>query len=265
MLTLNAPPPQYLAAEKFSHILAPNRSNRYSTVNSGEVLQRFTQAGLVLRTVVPQKLRRASVAAGRDGLQRHVFRFDTGIVLPGNSKLEVLLRNSYDGTTAMGLSLGVFRIVCSNGLIAGETFLRQSVTHTGSNVWDRVSDAIRKVLSEGPRMADTIERWSAKRMSDEYAVGFAERVAARMLPTGATILNAPKLLAARRPEDANPDLWTTFNRVQENMLSGGLHYRLPTDTADKTRHTRKIRGSESLFRANVQLWDMASEVDAELV
>jgi len=265
MLTLNAPPSQYLAAEKFSHALAPNRSPRYSTVDSGEVLRRFLDAGLMLRTVVPQKLRRKSIEAGRDGLQKHIFRFDTGISLPDNSKLEVLLRNSYDGTAAFGLSLGVFRIVCSNGLVAGTTFMRESVTHSGSNVWDRVSAGIAKVLAQGPKMADTIERWSAKQLTDGRAAGFAMKVAETMLPTGALIHNATSLLGARRTEDAKADLWTTFNRIQENTLAGGLLYRLPTDDESKVRRTRIARGADSVFKTNVALWDLANEVDGEVV
>lgn len=264
MLELPPPPAAYLAAEKFIHNHAPNRSARYMTVNSGDVMNTFTQAGLTLRTVVPQKLRKASVAQGRDGLQRHVFRFDTGITLPDNSRLEVLLRNSYDGTTSFGLNLGVFRIVCSNGLIAGSTFLRLAIPHAGTDVWARVQAGIAKILSEGPRMADTIERWRGVRLNDGAMSVFASRVATSMLPAGATVFNAPTLLSARRSDDALPDLWTTFNRLQENALSGGLHYRLPTDPENKVRHTRRIRGSESLFKTNVALWDLANETEAEV-
>lgn len=266
MPTLPPPPAAYLTAAKFTHAIAPNRSARYMTVNSGDILQAFTQSGLTLRTVVPQKLQKKSIALGKkvDGLQRHVFRFDTGITLPDNSRLEILLRNSYDGTTAFGLNIGVFRIVCSNGLIAGTTFLRESITHSGSDVMGRVQAGIARVMTEGPRMADTIARWQSLELPESTQAAFAYRAARAMLPDGARILNPEVTLKARRSEDGTQDLWTTFNRIQENVLSGGIHYTLPTNP-EKVRYTRRTRGAESLFKSNVALWDLASEVEGEVV
>jgi len=253
-------------AATFSHALAPNRSARYATVNSGDVFQAFQQNGLTLRTVVAQRLRKASLAKGaQHGLQRHVFRFDSGIVLPDGGKLEVLLRNSYDGTSSFGLSLGVFRIVCSNGLIAGTSFLKVSVPHAGNQAWARVEASIQKVLTEGPRLADTIDRWSARQLTEGRMMAFASTVARHLVPAGASVLNPAQLLTVRRYEDQTPDLWRVFNRVQENVLSGGLQYQVDGEPADKVHTTRRIRGAESLFRSNVALWDMANAVDAELV
>jgi hypothetical protein len=261
MLSLPPPPVAYLHAEKFSHAIAPNRSARYSTVNSGDVLKVFMDKGLSLRTVIQQKVRKTH--AHKDGLQRHVFRFNTGLTV-ADGQLDVLLRNSYDGTTAFGLSLGVFRIVCSNGLIAGTTFLRVNVPHSGKDVWSRVADGISRVMTEAPRMQDTVGRWSVKVMPSDMIERFAERVGKAMLPDGATILNPAKLLTVRRGEDTGADLWTVFNRVQENAMGGGLQYQLPTDAPGKVRHTRRIRGAESVFRTNVGLWDLANETEAEL-
>jgi Domain of unknown function (DUF932) len=39
-----------------------------------------------------------------------------------------------------------------------------------------------------------------------------------------TPITPDQLLAPRRWEDAGNDLWRTFNRVQENVLAGGLRY-----------------------------------------
>jgi hypothetical protein len=257
--------PIQAAAAKFSHAIAPGRSARYATVNSGDVFRAFEANGLSLRTVVAQKLRRASLDKGaQNGLQRHVFRFDSGITLPDGGRLEVLLRNSYDGTSSFGLSLGVFRIVCSNGLIAGTSFLKLSIPHTGSTVGVRVEESIRKVLTEGPRLTDTIERWGRNQLSEGRMMGFASTVARHIAPEGARLVNPGHLLSVRRSGDEKADLWTVFNRVQENVLAGGLQYQVDGEPVEKVHTMRRIRGAEALFRSNIALWDFANAVDAQV-
>lgn len=258
--------PTQAKALAFSHAIAPGRSSRYETVNSGMVQECFASHNLTLRSVTAKKLNQKSLAKGAmNGLQKHIFRFDTGIALPDNSKLEVLLRNSYDGSTAFGLSLGVFRLVCSNGLIVGTSFINVSIPHVGQGIWDRVSQGISRVLTEGPRLADTIERWRSVELNQDRMLAFAQRAAAKLLPENSTVLNPESLIRIRRTGDQTADLWTVFNRIQENVTNGGLHYRTEGDALDKVRHTRRIRGADKLFKSNVALWDLASETEAEVV
>ena len=70
-------------------------------------------------------------------------------------------------------------------------------------------------------MGGLIDRFRNRRLSEAEALAFAER--ARLLryefPEQAPI-GAATLLSARRPEDQANDLWTTFNRVQEQLIRG---------------------------------------------
>jgi hypothetical protein len=66
-----------------------------------------------------------------------------------------------------------------------------------------------------------------------------------------------QLLTGRREEDAGDDLWSTLNRVQENLLRGGLSRRAASGRLTRTRHITSIRED---VRINGRLWDLASEV-----
>jgi hypothetical protein len=51
-----------------------------------------------------------------------------------------------------------------------------------------------------------------------------------------------KLLQSRRPEDENNSVWTVYNRVQENIMSGIEGF------------SRPIRGYSDSVRVNQLLW-----------
>lgn len=63
-----------------------------------------------------------------------------------------------------------------------------------------------------------------------------------------------QVLAPRRFDDNRPDLWSVFNRTQENLTRGGL----PLRTANGRRqHTRPVQGIDQNVRLNRALWLLA--------
>jgi hypothetical protein len=65
------------------------------------------------------------------------------------------------------------------------------------------------------------------------------------------------LIEARRPEDQGRNLWTTFQRVQENALRGGQPGRTVQGRRMRTREVASIDRGVSLNRA---LWLLAEEM-----
>lgn len=49
-----------------------------------------------------------------------------------------------------------------------------------------------------------------------------------------------QLLAPRRSADTGADLWSTFNRLQENIIRGGLRARTATGRRTTTREVQDI-------------------------
>ena len=63
-----------------------------------------------------------------------------------------------------------------------------------------------------------------------------------------------QLLDARRTDDRGTDLWVTFNRVQENLLKGGL---LGRARSGRRVRTRQVRSVTEDIRLNRALWRLA--------
>src|SRR5439155_24184880 len=70
---------------------------------------------------------------------------------------------------------------------------------------------------------------------------------------------ADTLLRARRPEDEGTDLWATMNRVQENLIRGGVSD-FHRDGRGKLRSVRALRGIDSKVGLNKGLWDLAERL-----
>jgi hypothetical protein len=61
-----------------------------------------------------------------------------------------------------------------------------------------------------------------------------------------------QLLEDRRPEDKGPSLWKTFNRIEENMMRGGLITNNPA--SKRVTKTREIKGITENVRLEKAMW-----------
>jgi hypothetical protein len=79
-------------------------------------------------------------------------------------------------------------------------------------------------------------------------------------PSSTTTDNKPapitesQILMPRRFDDRRPDLWSVFNRTQENLTKGGLHGR---SANGRRQQTRPVQGIDSDVRLNRALWLLA--------
>lgn len=70
-----------------------------------------------------------------------------------------------------------------------------------------------------------------------------------------------QVLSARRWQDESSDLWTVYNRLQENLSKGGL---IGRTVQGKRTHTRAVNGIDGDIRLNRALWVMAEELQQAL-
>jgi len=110
--------------------------------------------------------------------------------------------NSHDGTTAYQLRVGLFRAVCTNGLIASlAAFPVWRVPHRG-DILDGVVKAALEVSETFAELGDQVEQMEWKLLTEDQRLDFAhEALLLRFpeLPHGG--LSPPQLLQIRRPED----------------------------------------------------------------
>lgn len=70
-----------------------------------------------------------------------------------------------------------------------------------------------------------------------------------------------QILQPRRVEDKKEDLWTVYQRLQENLIKGGLSGRT---AKGKRARTRSVNGIDGDIKLNKALWVMADTLFNQL-
>ena len=240
-----------LPASALATAAAPNVSERYQFISSNEIIQRFADEGWVVEN--------ATVAAPRkrDPLfAKHMIDFRHPDFEPVQGAVpRIILVNSHDGSSSARVLAGVFRFVCSNGLVVGTTIGKETVRHTGDAAADLIH-RMQQLARNTSKLYSQIDTWSKKDLSKAQSYEMA-RFAAQLRWGDAQRFTPEDLLQVRRADDDRGDLWTTFNRLQENTVRGGIEGFSRSGRAATSRPLSDISRS---VEYNAQLWQLAEEV-----
>ena len=228
-------------------------SPRYTFIPSERVL-----SGLIAAGFVPVDARQAVTRTASALHARHIVRLRRRLetVQLRDAVPEIVFLNSHDGSSAYQLRVGIFRVVCTNGLVVSRGALpTRLVMHRGDIVDSVVAGAL-EMAERFTDLAHLVERMEARHLFKDEQIDFASSaLALRFAEASECGVNPAQLLTCRRAEDAGDDLWTTLNRVQENLLRGGIGRRTASGRLIRTRRIRSIRED---VRINSGLWDLAS-------
>jgi hypothetical protein len=211
---------------------------------------------------------------GKKFFTKHVIRFrPTNMTLAqvGDTTVEAILVNSHDGTSCYELSLGAMRLACLNGMMVSEG-LQEAVRirHTGSIIQSVVL-ATQAMIENAPKVVEAIKNWKAITLKPEEALILAEEAHSLRFADSpvATQIAPASLLQLRRGADNGTDLWSTFNRVQENVMEGGLRtFRTRQNTEEgvvipaRRSRTQPIKGIAENIKLNRALWSLAEKMAA---
>jgi hypothetical protein len=243
-------------------------SAKYGFVPTVGVIEAMICAGFQPFSAVQSRTR----IAGKGDFTKHLIRFrhsDVGPLIVGDVIPEVVLINSHDGTSAYKLIAGLYRLVCSNGMMVSDGEIDSiNVAHKGNIVQD-VLDGSLRLIADTQKSLGTVRNWTQLQLTDGEQHAFAESAHTLRFADSegkvTTPVTADQLLSPRRREDVGSDLWRTFNRVQENVIAGGLHAIQRDDEGRRVRRvsTRRINGIDQDVRLNRALWALAEKM-AEL-
>jgi len=248
-----------VAPSVFAEAAHDSRSQRYAYIPTIDVLQGLRREGFEVFSATQARAR----SEDRREHTKHLLRLrhaSQGAREVGESVPEIVLLNSHDGSSSYQMMGGIFRLVCANGLIVPDgTCQTVKVQHSGQ-VQHKVIEGAFEVLDGLTRVVDSRESMRAVTLSDDESRAFA-RAALQLRfdnPEGkAPPVTEDQVLRARRMDDRAPDLWTTFNRVQENVVRGGL----PGRAANGARQrTRAVTGIDQDVKLNRALWTLAEEM-----
>lgn len=246
--------PSIFAQEKHE-----SRSDRYTYIPTSEVLRGMRAEGFL-----PYEVRQGgSKDQVKRGFMKHMVRFRReGDIDLGDSVRELILINSHDGTSSYQLMSGVFRMVCTNGMIVADAGAKiHRVRHTG-NVVHEVIEGSYQVLAEGAAVAESIGTMRALELRPREQEAFAEAAMhLRYQDESKPDVTPDQINRARRTDDQGNDMWHVFNRVQENLVRGGLHYVHRNAQGQRSRReTRPVNSIDGDTALNRALWTLASRM-----
>jgi hypothetical protein len=243
-------------------------SARYAYVPTLPIIQGMIAAGFQPFSATQSRCR----IAGKADFTKHMLRFrhqDVGPLAVGDVIPEVVLINSHDGASCFKLIAGLFRLVCSNGLMVSDGEVDSiAVRHTG-NVLQSVVDGSHRLIGDAQKSLGTVQRWAQLQLTDGEQHAFASAAHTLRFADSegktTTPITPDQLLAPRRYADNGNDLWKTFNRIQENVIAGGLSAVQRDANGRRVRRvsTRRIAGIDQDARLNRSLWQLAERM-AEL-
>jgi len=251
--------------EPIAHMLACDRGDpektkaeRFRAVPTATAVQALVDAGYT--TVKAQGMKSRSRAVNPYG--KHLVRMRHNDATPtvGDSVPEIVLLNANDGTSSLRMLAGLYRLVCSNGLvIATAQIAAITIRHSSPRlVAESVRDAAADIAARTAMIGPTVAAWQALPMPIVDQEEFArEAMTLRGIPADSPI-RPYQVINARRTEDLSENLWTVFNRVQENLSRPGIAAtRIREDGSRRRISLRALRNVPQTVSFNTKLWELA--------
>ena len=244
----------------------PDLSSKYLFVNTETIIDDLEKLGWL----PVQAAQRKSTKSGGTIYSKHMVAFQNPDIKITSADGDdayprILLTNSHDGMQAFKFSVGIFRLVCSNGLVvADEQFSNFKIKHKGYT-FAELRNVVRQAVEDLPNkvqvMNDMKNRVLTQEEKNKLALD-AMMVRAGIQPGSdkASKFNYDEetiedILDPKRDADKGDDLWRVFNVVQEKITQGEFHAALK---GAKVRKVRKIKSFEKDIKVNQELFKLAT-------
>ena len=243
----------------------PKVSGKYLFVNTETIIDDLDKLGWKPVQAAQRKGRGNSTI-----FSKHMIAFQNpNLKIKGSdgddSFPRIIMTNSHDGMQAFKFSVGIFRLVCSNGLVvADEQFSDFKIKHKGYT-FDELRGVVNQAVEDLPNKVEVLNQMKNRVLSQEEKNKLAldaMLIRANITPGSEkakkfnyddeTIID---ILDPKRKEDEGDDLWRVFNVIQEKITQGDFHAAL---TGAKVRKVRKIQSFEKDLKVNKQLFKLAT-------
>ena len=175
------------------------------------------------------------------------------------------MTNSHDGKNAFTFQAGMYRLVCSNGLvIADQEFGSMKIRHMGYD-FDTLRETINEMVEKLPLTVESMNKFKNTELSEPQKYDLARKALETRLKVHENQkvdqvykIDLDEFLKPVRKEDAGNDLWSVFNLVQEKVVEGDFEY----VSGIKLRKARKIKNFKQDLDVNQKLFEVAKEFAA---
>ena len=237
----------------------PDVSSKYLFVNTETIIDDLEKLGWL----PVQAAQRKSRKEGGTIFSKHMVAFqnpDIKITSKDGDDAypRILLTNSHDGMQAFKFSVGIFRLVCSNGLVvADEQFSDFKIKHKGYT-FGELRNVVRQAVEDLPNRVQVMNDMKNRILTQEEKRKMA--LDAMLIRAGVKELQYDEetiddILDPKRDADKGDDLWRVFNVIQEKITQGDFHAAL---TGAKVRKVRKNKSFEKDMKVNKELFKLAT-------
>ncbi len=244
-------------------------SKHYSFVPTMRVVNDLRTLGYEVTDAVQVKARKKTT----NGYQKHMITLEhPKYKVEGSEEYpQILLTNSHDGGNAFSLSAGIFRLVCSNGLvIKTEDYGTARLVHKGYS-FEAVQELVKQFEETMGEVLTKITAMKKVELTKAQQIEFAKKAALLRFTAKsynedniADVVDIDDLLNVERKEDAGNGLYEVFNRVQESIVQGKYLYASSGKVKDADTKTRKARPIKN-FKQSISVNKKLSELAFELV
>ena len=254
------------APAAFTKNESPDVSKRYSFVPTYELVEAFEQLNWH-----PSYVRQS----GTGLYSRHIIRLanpDLGFMPlhKDQVKPQIVLDNSHNGLSSAKIHMGLFRLVCTNGLVVAMPGMFTSVNlrHIGIDM-NELKTLLDVVANQYGIIGNHINDMQQVKLNQDQREEFVIKALAAREPMVyikddgtidmkkmTTMVNPHQILEPLRGEDRMEDLWSVFNVIQERLVKGQFERQSMSGRRTKPRG---ISSAKRHIDYNIKLWNIAEE------
>ena len=238
----------------------PNVSDKYVQASTIDVIRDMRNLGWY-----PVQAKQCRNKKGSSGIRSfHMIAFQNpNIKVMSGDDIEayprIILQNSHDGFNSFKFMVGLYRLICSNGLvIADAEYDKLSIRHI-NYTFDELKSIIKTAVEKLPNKIECINKMKSTELTEDDKCAFVE--SAIRLRKGVeenqkfeiSKEEIMEILEPVRDEDKGNSLWATFNVIQEKLINGGYYL----SNGKKSRKQRGIKSIKKDIDINVGLYNLA--------
>lgn len=209
-------------------------SKRYQPIATSNIIETLTDNGYHVNKIVAPQYRKEENALFNTHLVR-LTDLDSLNELKTLKKEvpEILIKNNLNGQASLEIMLGIYRMVCSNGMILGDQFFNYKVAHKGKDFTGRVLNGVIAAHERFNMVKKLISDLKAINLNADELFYYRKDLMSEVIKpmiiesnTKGKVIDV-KILSnfnPKRKEDLAHDAWTVFNRYQEYVIRGGIKF-----------------------------------------
>lgn len=234
-----------------------NTSKKYRVIPTASMIKLIMRYGWIPHEVIVNDVRKPN----REGYQTHrVFFHHPDLPIVNDTIARIMLTNAYDARKSYIIALGALKFACANGMYIANHWSEERVVHSGDAL-ERAITATHRLTENAEKVTHSIERFSNVTVDRDDCLTY-NREAIKLRYDEKKIDIRQTIQALDNPNryvDQESNLWSLFNRVQENILRGKHRY-MPKKTDDNPwpqfKKARAIKGIDASDKINRGLWEL---------